>query len=420
LLSSKLLPILTVISLAIAGCRSHQRNAVPGDLATAGQRIDLAAVPGEYQPVDRKILDALTRSPNGYSAKADPAGPQPKKLQILALSGGGKFGAYSAGVVCGWTTTGKRPTFDVVTGVSTGSLVALYAFLGPEYDDRLQELYTTMQTRKVIRRKPLLSVLWSDSAASSAPLARLIKEEMTDEKLAKIAAAHVQGRRLFVGTTNIDTRRLVIWDMGAIASSQRPDKLTLFREILLASCSVPGGMPPVRIAVTYNGQPYTEMHVDGGATNELFIRGSLMKIDPAVIEGGHRPLEGSDLYLVVAGKLYADSVVVKPRVLDIASSAASSLTYAQTRNDLIRLYTLSLLGGMHYHLASLAPDVPISDNSLSFEPAEMRKLFDAGFVDGRTPKRWRDTPPETDIENQTMPRAGTDFLAPFMAPRCSQ
>ena len=291
-----------------------------------------------------------------------------------------------AGVVCGWTSTGKRPTFDVVTGVSTGSLVSVYAFLGPEYDSRLQDLYTTMRTRDVIRRKPLLAAVWSNSMASSAPFARLIKEEMTEEKLTQVAAAHAQGRRLFVGTTNIDTRRLVIWDMGAIASSQRPDKLELFREVLLASCSVPVGMPPVNIAVTYNGQSYTEKHVDGGATSQLFVRGSLLQIDPAVVQAGHRPLEGSDLYLVVAGKLYADPAVVKPRVLDIASSAASSLTYAQTRNDLIRLYTLALVGGMHYHLAALGQDVPVGEDSLKFKPSEMTDLFNAGFEDGRSPK----------------------------------
>jgi hypothetical protein len=400
----------------MAGCKSNQPNAVPGDLATASHRIDLAAVPGEYKPVDRQILDALTRAHGESAAKLDPTGPHPKKLQILALSGGGKFGAYSAGVVCGWTSTSKRPSFDVVTGVSTGSLVALYAFLGPEYDARLHELYTTMRTRDVIRRKPLMAAAWSDSVASSAPLARLIREEMTEEKLAQVAAAHARGRRLFVGTTNIDTKRLTIWDMGAIASGQRPDKLVLFQEILLASCSVPVGMPPVKIAVTYNGQAYTERHVDGGATSQLFVRGSLLQIDPTVIKAGHRPLEGSDLYLVVAGKLYADPVAVKPRVMDIASGAASSLIYAQTRNDLIRLYTLALVGGMNYHLAALAQDVPVSEDSLSFKPEEMRALFNAGYEDGRTPKRWRDAPPEVDSDHQSLPRAGTDFLTPFTVP----
>src|SRR5262245_19747308 len=218
-------------SAALAGCAGKSRTCVPPALAVAEPRVDLAACPGEYRAVSGGELEALTARLKD-DGPPDPARP---KKHVLALSGGGKFGAYTAGVLNGWSASGCRPTFDVVTGVSTGSLVATYAFLGPAYDPRLRFLYTTLETRDVVRRRPALSVLWSDAAYSSAPLARLIADEVDAPLLARVAAAHAQGRRLFVGTTNLDTRRLVIWDMGAIASGPRPDRLDLFRQVLLAS-----------------------------------------------------------------------------------------------------------------------------------------------------------------------------------------
>jgi hypothetical protein len=399
--------------MILSGCAGKSRTCVPPDLATAQQRIDLAARPGEYQPVDREELDALTAR---LRADDGPADPNQRKRHVLALSGGGKFGAYTAGVLNGWTAAGSRPAFDVVTGVSTGSLIATYAFLGPAYDAQLRCLYTTLDTRDVVRRRPKLAVVWSDAAYSSAPLARLIADEVDDRLLAEVATAHACGRRLFVGTTNLDARRLVIWDMGAIASGPRPDRLDLFRTVLLASCSVPGGMPPVPITVTVNGRRYTELHADGGATDGLFLRASLLGIDPAVVRAGRKPLVGSSLYIIIAGKLYADPGCVKPKLLDVAESAASSLTFSQTRGELIRLYMIALLGGMSFHLTALAQDVPVDPNSLAFEPAELRRLFDAGFCDGLAPDRWRTTPPGAEAGEQNLPRSGTDFLAPVTVP----
>ena len=82
-------------------------------------------------------------------------------------------------------------------------------------------------------------LLWSDSLADSTPLRKHIEAEITPECLAGVARAHAEGRRLYVGTTDIDAKRLVIWDLGAIAASDDPGKLTLFRRVVLASASVP-------------------------------------------------------------------------------------------------------------------------------------------------------------------------------------
>jgi hypothetical protein len=336
----------------------------------------------------------------------------PRQIQVLVLSGGGKFGAYSAGLLNGWTRSGNRPAFEVVTGVSTGALIASYAFVGPKYDKRLEEVYTTITTRDVIRRRPLFGIA-NDGAYSSEPLAALIEREVTDCFLEEVRVAHAAGRRLFIGTTNLDTSRPVVWDMGAIAASGRPDRLHHFRQVLLASASVPGAMPPVRIPVTYNGCAYVELHGDGGATQELFLRGTMVGIDPDTVRPRQKPLEGSDLYVVLAGKMYADGKLVELNTLKLGGAAASSVLFAQTRSDLARLYTLAHLTGMRYHQAALAADVPVSGNSLDFDPAEMRRLFDAGYCDGLR-QRWRTAPPETEAGEQIVPRKGTDFYTPIV------
>ncbi len=400
-----------VVCVCALGCAATSRKSVPADLVGAQPRIDLAARPGEYRPVDRDILDALTARLRAGDDNASASAYGSRRLQILVLSGGGKFGAYTAGLLNGWSDAGTRPTFDVVTGVSTGSLVATYAFIGKAYDEPLRCLYTSIETRDVVRRKPLFTLLWSDSAMSSKPLERLIADQVDERVLGEVAAAHACGRRLFVGTTDLDARRLAVWDMGAIASSPRPDRLALFRKVLLASCSVPGGLPPVPIPVTVNGRQYTELHADGGATNGLFLRASMLGIDAQAARSGHKPLTGSSLYVVVAGKLYADPGSVKSKILDVAESAASSLTYSQTRGEIVRLYTLSLISGMNFHLAALDQNVPVGENALAFEPAEMQRLFDIGYSDGRA-ARWRTDPPGAETGEQLLPRSGTDFLVP--------
>src|SRR5262249_30347208 len=207
----------------------------------------------EYRAIDPEVLRKLEARPPtgaGPSVSARPA----RQLQILALSGGGKFGAYAVGVLNGWTQSGSRPCFDIVTGVSNGSLIPPFAIPGPHYSGHAHHRYTNLTTRDIVRRRPFYGVLGASSAYSSAPLARLIDREITDQLLAEVGAAHRAGRRLFVATTNLDTSRAVVWDMGAIAVSPRPDRREHFCQVLLASASIPGALPPVPLRGTSNGQ----------------------------------------------------------------------------------------------------------------------------------------------------------------------
>jgi hypothetical protein len=400
--------IAVVLLLLAVGCTARHRACAPPELVRESGLVQ----PGpadDSGPVETELLRSLVDRTKTANATPTP-GAKPGKF--LALSGGGMYGAYSVGVLTGWTAAGTRPPFDVVTGVSTGALVATYAFLGTEYDGSMVKLYTSVTDRDIYRKRPRVAVLFSDSAASSEPLKRLIEAQVDDALLAAVARAHAAGRRLYVGTTNLDARRLVIWDMGAIAAGGRPDAKELYRKVLLASASVPGFFPPVPVEVEVNGRPFTEMHVDGGATTGVFLRASTLHLDREALRAGRSPLAGSDAYVVIAGKLYADPSCTDRRTVQIAEGALSSMVSSQTRGELFRIYTLCLLGGMNYHLSAIPEDFTVSGDAMAFDPAEMRRLYAAGYEAAQTGRAWRDTPPGAEPQEQTRPRTGTQFLAP--------
>ncbi|QDU19469.1 patatin-like phospholipase family protein [Urbifossiella limnaea] len=394
--------------LAAAGCATRHRACAPPELTRESGLVQ----PGpadESAVVETELLRSLVDRTRAANSAPDPAA---KPGKFLALSGGGMYGAYSVGVLKGWTDTGTRPTFDVVTGVSTGALVASYAFLGTAYDEPMTRLYTTVSDKDIYRRRPRVAVLFSDSAASSEPLKKLIAAQVDDALLAEVARAHAAGRRLYVGTTNLDARRLVVWDMGAIASSGRPDAADLYRTVLLASASVPGFFPPVPVEVEVNGRRFTELHVDGGATTGVFLRASTLHLDREALRAGRQPLAGSDAYVVIAGKLYADPACTDQRAVRIAAGSLESVVASQTRGELYRIYSLCLLGGMRYHLAAVPENFDAGGDAMSFDPAAMRRLYAAGYEAAAGGRAWRDTPPGAEPHEQTRPRTGTQFLAP--------
>src|SRR5262249_54645862 len=161
-----------------------------------------------------------------------------------AMSGGGADGAYAAGLLTGWTQTGKRPEFSVVTGVSIGALISPYAFLGSRYDAELKDSITTITPADIFEDHAT-----GESFMDSWPLKKTIEKRVTPQLVAEIAAEHRKGRRLLAITTNVDAGRRVIWNMGAIAERGDEKSLKLFRDVLLASASIPGFFPPVFIEV---------------------------------------------------------------------------------------------------------------------------------------------------------------------------
>lgn len=334
-----------------------------------------------------------------------PAIPSPRK-SILVVSGGGIYGAYPAGVLAGWSETGTRPEFDVVTGVSTGALVGVFAFLGPAYDCELRRYYTTVRNEDLYRRRRFPFLIFAESLADNTPLARMIEEGITDDRIAAVAAEHRKGRRLYIGTSDLDTRRAVVWDIGALAVRNTPADRKLIRDILLATTAIPGFFPPVRIPVTVDGVRYVERHVDGNTSSAMFFVPPYMPAEARATLPSTW-LHGSDLYILVAGKLYADPVPVKARTFRIAGNAISTVLYDQTRSDLHKLFLLSVLTGMNFNMTAIPKDLPVSTDSTNFDPAQMSLMFETGAEWARNNRPWRQTPPGYEPGEGSKYRSGT-------------
>jgi hypothetical protein len=399
--------LLSLLFLALlfpfTGCAQIPRTGVPAPVTNA-RLIDLDNPGDDYIPVDPQVIPRLEAVVQEHYRDL----PTEPPLTMLALSGGGMYGAFDVGVLHGWSASGQRPCFDVVTGISTGALIATFAFLGPQYDDFLRDSYVHISSSDIFRLRWLTpAVLFSDSLASSRPLRQKIEAAITPEVLRAVAAAHAAGRRLYVGTTNLDTKKLVVWDMGAIASRGTPEALKLYQKVVLASASVPGFFPPVYLDVEINGRKYQEMHVDGGASASVFLGAFMLKVDP----NNFRSRAGSNLYVICSGKLDADPECVQPRLASISAAAISSMLYAGNRSDLYRIYCLTLIGGVNFNLMAVPQDFHLNPNSLSFEQAEMLALYEAGCKLGYEGKGWRKTPPGTEALEQSLPRAGLHFFA---------
>ena len=383
-------------------------------LALRGQRTpeELRASVGwldvEAQDAGRSTLrteDLLAFAEQARASRKPPV-PFPRK-SILVVTGGGSYGAYPAGVLVGWTATGTRPEFDVVTGISTGALLGAFAFLGPSEDGELQRCYTTLRDEDIYRRNRLIPALLSESFADTAPLAKLIERTASDERIARFAVEHQKGRRFYVGTTDLDARRAIVWDMGAIASRGTPESRDLFRKVLLASASIPGFFPPVRIPVTVDGRRYVERHIDGGTTSSMFFAPPGCRPRRADLPPGW--LHGSDIYILVAGKMYPDPAPVKARTIAIAGNAVSTIVYDQTRSDLHKLFLLSTMTGMSYNVSVIPRELESPLESTKFDPVEMKRLFCAGAEWARGGRKWRVTPPGYGPSEGAKYRAGTEL-----------
>lgn len=309
---------------------------------------------------------------------------------MLALSGGSDNGAYGAGILNGWTRAGTRPEFTIVTGVSTGALIAPFAFLGTDQDATLERLYTATSARDIYRGRFALAIPFSPSAAHTKPLARLIASVMTDTLIDRIGREHARGRRLFIGTANLDAQRMVIWNMGAIASSPAPGRYALFRQVLLASSSIPAIFPPVMIQAAEGGRVVSEMHVDGGTTAQI-----LTLPDEAIT--GDRPPTGRPLhiYMIVNNKLNGEFHLVTPRTIPIASQSISLNLRSSLASTVNLSYLFARAHGIDFNLSFIDKDYPGGERKL-FDTAYMRGLFAAGLKLGQSGDFWKKRPPDQD------------------------
>jgi hypothetical protein len=309
---------------------------------------------------------------------------------FLAVSGGGDDGAFGAGLICGWSDSGKMPTSKLVTGVSTGSMIAPFAFLGGAYIGRLRTLYTTIKPEDISEDAGLFGALFGEALADTEPLARLISRYVDQQMLADIAREYARGRLLLIGTTSLDEQRPVIWNLGAIAGSGHPGALELTRKVLLASAAIPGAFPPVMIEVDAAGRRYQEMNVDGGAVVQTFLYppDTGLRVDLRSAEHARQ----RHAYIVRNGRLDPDWAKVDRRFLKIVGRAISTMIHYSGYNDIIRIYATTKRDGVDYNLAYIEPDFPDMKHE-EFDPAYLRALFDYGYAKGRQGSAWHKAPP---------------------------
>lgn len=388
-----------LLALSVAGCaRPLERMAVPEALAQKATIPGLAharvwgdETPGDIQMYARNYLPNIgrltesTRQPDG-SHRAD----------YLLLSGGAGDGAFGAGVLAGWSRRGSRPQFAVVTGVSAGALIAPFAFLGPRYDPQLKKIWTQYETKDLVITNVISGLLSGEALADTSPLEALIEEYVSDKVIDQIGAEYRRGRMLLIGTTNLDAQRPVIWNMGEIALRRDKHARDLFRKVLLASASVPGAFPPVRVNVMAGGAEHDEMHVDGGPTRQVFLGPGDLTLK-AFDRFYERPPQRR-VFVIKNGKLTPEYEIVKAQTVAISARALFTTTKNQSIGDLVRIRDKVLAsatpGGPRpeFRLMSIPPTFNVVAKEV-FDKAYMQELYKTGFAQGMSGTGWADTVP---------------------------
>ena len=393
--ASRLGPLALTGALALmAGCSTLPRNAPPADL------IGKTALPGFDEVIrapaaepSRAMEADFARSFAQQSPADFPVGADGVvHYAILTLSGGGPNGAFGAGLLKGWTATGKRPVFKLVTGVSTGALMAPFAFLGPQYDDALRDFYTTNPSQNIFRRLSILpQLLGGEAFAETGPLRALIDDHVDEKLLAAIAEAHRAGRRLYIGTVNLDEQRFIVWNMGAIAASGHPAALDVFRKVMLASASIPVAFPPVFFDVVANGERYDELHVDGAVGANVFLTGGLFSVMATRRRATSTPGR-EEIYVIHNGQLQPRVAATRRSVVGIAIRSFDGFARSGTIGDIFRIYAATLREGTGFQWITIPDSATLAGNEV-FDPEVMSRLFDLGAKLGRDGPPWQTAPP---------------------------
>ena len=329
----------------------------------------------------------LIKKANGHSnsKKAVP-------FNILTLSGGGTRGAFGAGLLSGWTDRGDIPEFDIVTGVSTGAVMAPFVFLGGDELEKVKDFYTRSTTDDIYTSS-WFSFFGFAYLMNPEPLKQLFLKNFDEAFLNRVAAEHAKGRRLYIGTTNIDTGQQIVWDMGAIASSNRSDKYQRFADIIYASAAMPIYLPPQFFSVDIDDEKYYQMHVDGGIYAHVFMVGLLVKWSEILNFRENANLNFDVTVYTIANRKYRNRTDYDPVEQSPSSVIAA---YLETETDLLfdrsmyRLYDSTTKRGFKFRMTAVPIDENNVDVATEFNPEKMLKLFNVGYSFGSIGVEWQD------------------------------
>ncbi|MDX2197480.1 MAG: patatin-like phospholipase family protein [Phycisphaerae bacterium] len=324
---------------------------------------------------------------------------EPLTIDILALSSGGQYGAFAVGLLQGWSQVQshawRRPEFDVVTGVSTGALIAPFAFVGTDESIcRIDQLYQEVTDDLVVLRDIFFFLPWRPSFFDNRKLAQRIECEVTSEMVREIAAQHAKGRILLVGATDLDLGRLRVWDLGheADLAAAKDDRKRLHRA-LLASAAIPGAFPPVEIDHS--------LYADGACTQQAISgvdREQLVSVVKAFSEAHpNAPTPRVRIWVIVNGKLDPETSVTRAEWVSVSSRALYTVLSYGLRTTLreFQLGAEALTAGsripceFHYVAVPADFEIPVSGTYKLFDPELMGRLSELGRKMGADPSVWR-------------------------------
>lgn len=377
-----------LVVLGLVGCGAPYRKTALQDAQLQG--VQLSGMEGvRYVPSTKAGIQAYLADIKEAVAKR-PKDPN-RQTNLLALSGGGDNGAFGAGLLVGWSRNGSRPPFDQVTGISTGALIAPFAFLGPEYDPTLEAVFTQVKPDDIYRERGKLALLFSDAIADAKPLKNLIGTHINEEMLQRVAEEYQQkGRLLLIGTTNIDSGLLVLWNMGKIASYGTPESRALFINIMLASAAVPGAFPPVLFDTELDGHDYHELHVDGGLAAQVYLypaAASRLALNSGIIKSRKR-----EAYIIRNARLSVGWEETEVNGLGILGRSYKKMIQSQGMGNLYQIYEIARRDKVGFNLAYIGNDFE-AEHPAEFDKAYMNALFKYGYEKSLKGYPWQHMPP---------------------------
>ena len=390
-------------SVALAGCGGMSRvapdtpqlnslatNAAPQIPGIAGGRYW-----GDQPPQDLRAQVAEMRTQRRASGVGRP------DITVLAISGGADYGAFGAGVLSGWSKTGTRPEFTVVTGISTGALTAPFAFLGPRYDTALAEVYGGLPPSSIFIRRSIIGAIANASAVDAAPLRKTIEAYATDAMLADIAREHARGRRLYVQSTSLDAQRPVIWDLGQIAASGAPNARKVFVDALMASAAVPDVFPPVLVPTVVDGRTFQELHVDGGVISQSTV---MTGWQPDLLQA--RGIQPMRLYVIHNNRIQPEPEAPDVTLVGIGGRSMSTIIKSQGTVNILEAYQAAQLNRAQFRATWSGADVTLPYVG-PFDQAYMQALFAYGERRALDGKVWSTLPPQLLRFQTAAPPPGT-------------
>ncbi len=368
----------------------------PGVRGRAGYRS--ATLQASFEQGLRARARRWQRQLENQPTQQNPAQPA---YEVLVLGAGGPNGSFGAGLLCGWTQSGERPEFDVVTGVSAGALLAPFAFVGSAADPELRKAFERLAPNDIYREKGLVLGLLGESIMDSSPLAELVATYVDEAMLEAIALGHEAGRRLFIGTTDFDLGKLVIWDLGAIATQRTPEALGLARQVLLASAAIPVFYPPVIFPVEDgSGGTGDELHVDGALASPMFLPTEIVDTWSASDQVGLGRFGAIQTTITVIhnGALEPTVEPIERSTVDIALRSFLMVSWSMVQEDVRLLFLLSKIWGAQFRFACIPDGGEVS--VLAFSPSDAQRLFAAGFARGQDPRSLETPPPVSLVQEE--------------------